>query len=532
MTPSSVGGTGLVEGSGEVRYRINASFGAVGFVDAGYVTENGEPRRRHDLQTGAGLGVRYYTGIGVLRVDLATPLSPRPDDSRVALLHRHRAGVLKRLVAASSACSCSSPSPRSPRTGRGRSDNGFLINLLENQLSSPGRQIRLSGVTGALSSRARIATDHHLRRQGRLARDRQRRARLEPARAPARAGDVNRLERRARRLAAPAGGAAAPARKLPHAEAQPFSLPELPVSIQMRELAFPHVSFDESVFGQAAELSARRLARPRQRRPRHRSSTSTASTGRAARSRSRPASPTPPASSTSTSACRSRRAASSRPSSGSRARRRSTYRPGLRPPRRRRRRRRPRRRPGAHRRGRCRARVRRHRARLRRRLQRRAVAARPAPYRDFFAGDSTVRVRASRRRRGACASPSSPSRAPCSTSTAASRPGSDGFLRDLALTGTLGGPTRGPAGGAAGPGRPHDAPVGGAQRRLRRGQRWNGFVVLDRLSAADIEMEDVIDPSRLEAEIYDLIRRIAASPRAAVLSSVHHRGGELSSISD
>jgi translocation and assembly module TamB len=36
------------------------------------------------------------------------------------------------------------------------SDNGFLINLLENQLSAPGRQIRLRGVTGALSSQARI----------------------------------------------------------------------------------------------------------------------------------------------------------------------------------------------------------------------------------------------------------------------------------------------------------------------------------------------------------------------------------------
>ena len=38
----------------------------------------------------------------------------------------------------------------------GRSDNGFFINLLENQLSTPTRQIRLSGVQGALSSRARI----------------------------------------------------------------------------------------------------------------------------------------------------------------------------------------------------------------------------------------------------------------------------------------------------------------------------------------------------------------------------------------
>ena len=37
------------------------------------------------------------------------------------------------------------------------SDNGFLLNLLQNKLSAPGRQIRLSGVSGALSSQARIA---------------------------------------------------------------------------------------------------------------------------------------------------------------------------------------------------------------------------------------------------------------------------------------------------------------------------------------------------------------------------------------
>ena len=35
-------------------------------------------------------------------------------------------------------------------------DNGFLLNLLETRLSAPGRQIRLSGVSGALSSQARI----------------------------------------------------------------------------------------------------------------------------------------------------------------------------------------------------------------------------------------------------------------------------------------------------------------------------------------------------------------------------------------
>ena len=44
-------------------------------------------------------------------------------------------------------------------------------------------------------------------------------------------------------------------RALPQAEAQPFSLPELPVAIQIAALDFPHFSFDESLFGKAADLS-------------------------------------------------------------------------------------------------------------------------------------------------------------------------------------------------------------------------------------------------------------------------------------
>ena len=94
------GGKGLFEASGEVRYRINDSFGAVGFVDSGFVAENSSLSGESDLRTGVGLGVRYYTGIGILRADLATPVDPRDDDSLRRALHRHRAGVLKRLLAA------------------------------------------------------------------------------------------------------------------------------------------------------------------------------------------------------------------------------------------------------------------------------------------------------------------------------------------------------------------------------------------------------------------------------------------------
>jgi translocation and assembly module TamA len=79
------GGKGLFEASGELRYRINDSFGAVGFVDSGLVTEDSRLAGEGDFRTGVGLGVRYYTGIGILRADLATPVDRREDDSPVAL---------------------------------------------------------------------------------------------------------------------------------------------------------------------------------------------------------------------------------------------------------------------------------------------------------------------------------------------------------------------------------------------------------------------------------------------------------------
>jgi translocation and assembly module TamA len=80
-----VGGAGLLEGSAELRYRISQRWGAVGFFDAGLVTEEPSLTGESTFKTGAGLGVRYYTAIGVLRADLATPLQPDPDDSAVAL---------------------------------------------------------------------------------------------------------------------------------------------------------------------------------------------------------------------------------------------------------------------------------------------------------------------------------------------------------------------------------------------------------------------------------------------------------------
>jgi translocation and assembly module TamA len=78
------GGRYLIEGSVEARMRINDTFGAVAFVDAGYVAADALPGIE-DLRFGAGVGLRYYTGFGPIRLDVATPLNKRPQDSSYAL---------------------------------------------------------------------------------------------------------------------------------------------------------------------------------------------------------------------------------------------------------------------------------------------------------------------------------------------------------------------------------------------------------------------------------------------------------------
>jgi translocation and assembly module TamA len=74
-----IGGLSLVEGSAEMRIGITDTIGVVPFVDAGTVSENEYPTFS-DLKVGAGLGVRYATPFGPLRVDVAVPLNPDPDD--------------------------------------------------------------------------------------------------------------------------------------------------------------------------------------------------------------------------------------------------------------------------------------------------------------------------------------------------------------------------------------------------------------------------------------------------------------------
>ena len=69
-----VGGRSFLGLSGELRAGVTERIGVVGFVDAGHVGESSFGGDG-DSHVGAGLGVRYDTGIGPIRLDLAAPVS-------------------------------------------------------------------------------------------------------------------------------------------------------------------------------------------------------------------------------------------------------------------------------------------------------------------------------------------------------------------------------------------------------------------------------------------------------------------------
>lgn len=80
-----IGGASVIEGSLELRQRIGESFGVVAFVDVGSAYPGKIPDFTLMPRIGAGLGVRYYTDFGPIRVDVAVPLNRRAGDDRFGL---------------------------------------------------------------------------------------------------------------------------------------------------------------------------------------------------------------------------------------------------------------------------------------------------------------------------------------------------------------------------------------------------------------------------------------------------------------
>ena len=83
-----IGGRGLAEFSLEARVRLKAfggNFGIVPFIDGGTLTSDVTPDVRN-WQFGAGIGIRYHSSFGPIRLDVGTPLNPRSGDARIAVV--------------------------------------------------------------------------------------------------------------------------------------------------------------------------------------------------------------------------------------------------------------------------------------------------------------------------------------------------------------------------------------------------------------------------------------------------------------
>lgn len=77
----AVGGRSLNEASVEARYRFG-NYGIVAFVDAGQAYSQTTPQF-NDLRYGVGIGGRFYTNFGPMRLDIATPIDRQPGESRL-----------------------------------------------------------------------------------------------------------------------------------------------------------------------------------------------------------------------------------------------------------------------------------------------------------------------------------------------------------------------------------------------------------------------------------------------------------------
>lgn len=69
----TTGGTSFLGAQLEARYSISDSLGVVGFWDYGHIGDSSTPGRSGASHSGVGIGVRYDTFVGPLRLDVATP---------------------------------------------------------------------------------------------------------------------------------------------------------------------------------------------------------------------------------------------------------------------------------------------------------------------------------------------------------------------------------------------------------------------------------------------------------------------------
>jgi translocation and assembly module TamA len=79
-----IGGRSVAEASLEMRSKLYGDIGGVVFVDAGTVDTESVPGFG-EVQYAAGVGVRYHSPVGPIRLDVAFPLNPRDTDDAFQL---------------------------------------------------------------------------------------------------------------------------------------------------------------------------------------------------------------------------------------------------------------------------------------------------------------------------------------------------------------------------------------------------------------------------------------------------------------
>ncbi len=80
-----VGGNSMLVTSVELRAWVTESIGVVGFADAGIVSPTAFPDFSEPWIIGVGLGLRYQTGLGAVRLDVGLPLDAGPDDAGLGI---------------------------------------------------------------------------------------------------------------------------------------------------------------------------------------------------------------------------------------------------------------------------------------------------------------------------------------------------------------------------------------------------------------------------------------------------------------
>ncbi|MDD9908793.1 MAG: translocation/assembly module TamB domain-containing protein [Ahrensia sp.] len=132
-------------------------------------------------------------------------------------------------------------------------EKSSLITFVEDQLSTPDRRISLNGLRGTLSSNVELDSITIADEQGVWLRI------VEPklvwSRAALLTGRLSIDSLTAARIDYPRN--AVPVEQAPSPEATSFALPDLPVSIVLRELDIAEVDIGETVFGTAARLSVK-----------------------------------------------------------------------------------------------------------------------------------------------------------------------------------------------------------------------------------------------------------------------------------